>query len=134
MTTPQLLKTLIVKHIGTLLGTYYPNNIPAIYIGNPPSNFSCKGLEVNLPIFPQITRSRVQTRTENWEITLTQHEPITTVTIHQAIAILRDTLTPTPDFYFLDKPLNLKLPDDIPLLPQCTIKWQICESTYLIPR
>lgn len=131
---PQQIKALIVKHIGTLIGTYYPDGIPSIYIGNPPANLSCKGLEVYIPTYSQLSRSKVQTRTENWEITLTQHTPITTINIHQAINILRDNLTPTPDFYFLDRPLNLTLPDYIPILPQCVVKWQICESTYLIPR
>jgi hypothetical protein len=134
MTTPQAIKALIVRHVGTLLGIYYPDNIPSIYIGNPPSNFSCKGLEVNIPTFPQLSRSKVQTRTENWEITFTQYTPTTTINIHTAINILRDSLTPTPEFYFLDRPQNLNLPDDIPILPQCILKWTICESTYLIPR
>jgi hypothetical protein len=131
---PQAIKALIIKYIGSLVGTYYPDNIPAIYIGNPPTNFSCKGLEVYIPIRYQMSRSKVQTRTEKWELTLTQYQPITTVNIHTAIDILRDVLTPTPEFYFLDRPLNLTVPDDIPLLPQCIIRWEINESTYLIPR
>jgi hypothetical protein len=134
MSTPQEIKALIVKHIGTLLGVYYPDNIPAIYIGNPPPNYSAKGLEVYIPTRPQFSRSKVQTRCEKWEITLTQYQPISTVNIHQASDILRDNLTPTPECIFLDRVLNLTVPDDVQLLPQCIIRYEIYESVHLKPR
>jgi hypothetical protein len=134
MPSPQDIKTLIVKHIGSLIGIYYPDNIPSIYIGSPPANFSCKGLEVFIPSRPQYSRSKVNTRSEKWEITLTQYQPITVVNIHQATDILRDNLTPTPECIFLDRVLNLIVPDDIPLLPQCIIKYEVCESVHLKPR
>jgi hypothetical protein len=134
MTTPQAIKALIVKHIGTLLGTYYPDNVPSIYIGSPPANFSCKGLEVFIPSYPQYSRSKANTRDEKWEITLTQYQPITTVNIHQATDILRDNLTPTPECIFLDRVLTLSVPDDLPLLPQCIIRYEVYESVHLKSR
>jgi hypothetical protein len=131
---PQEIKALIVNQIGNLIGRYHPDNIPAIYIGAPPANYIVEGLEVNISTRYQMSRSRVQTRIEKWEILLTQYQPspLTTITIHTAMDTLRDKLYPTPEFYFMDRILKSTAPDDYPLLPQCVVRWEIYENVHLM--
>ncbi len=75
--TPRILQEIIKATLEEELGTYtYCNGgfqIEAVSIGNPPNDVSVEGLEVILPIFPdlQMTQTGVMTSTQEvWDIVL----------------------------------------------------------------
>lgn len=75
--TPRILQEIIKEVLVDELGTYtYCNGdftVPAVSIGNPPNDVSVEGLEVILPIFPdiQIMQTGILTcQEEMWDIVL----------------------------------------------------------------
>lgn len=68
------IKVELTTYLASVLGVYKPSNIPSIWVGLPPSNLVCVGVEVLVNSLPCRRRNGMTLQAEIYEITVNDWE------------------------------------------------------------